>query len=105
MDAIRFQTRRSNGHSLPKIISNLNGTLRGWYEYFKHSWKTVFPEVDGYVRGRLRSILRKRARRKGHARGLDHHRYRNTYFAELGLFSLEMTFALECQSLQRKPQA
>lgn len=104
-DAIRFQTRRSNGHSLPKIISNLNGTLRGWYEYFKHSWKTVFPEVDGYVRGRLRSILRKRARRKGRARGLDHHRYRNTYFAELGLFSLETTFALECQSLQRKPQA
>jgi RNA-directed DNA polymerase len=56
-DAIRFKTRRSNGHSLEKIISDLNVTLRGWYAYFKHSWKTVFPTVDGYVRGRLRSIL------------------------------------------------
>jgi hypothetical protein len=41
-NAIRFQTRRSNGHSLPKIISNLNGTLRGWYEYFKQVGKQSF---------------------------------------------------------------
>jgi len=104
-DAIRFKTRRSNGHSLEKIISDLNVTLRGWYAYFKHSWKTVFPTVDGYVRGRLRSILRKRAGRKGRGRGLDHHRYRNTYFAERGLFSLEAANALESQSLKRKPKA
>jgi len=104
-DAIRFKTRRSNGHSLEKIISDLNVTLRGWYAYFKHSWKTVFPTVDGYVRGRLRSILRKRAGRKGRGRGLDHHRYRNTYFAERGLFSLEAAYALESQSLKRKPKA
>jgi len=104
-DAIRFKTRRSNGHSLQAIISDLNRTLRGWYEYFKHSWKSVFPEVDGYVRGRLRSILRKRARRKGRGRGLDHHRYRNSFFAEQGLFSLETTYALNGQPFERKPKA
>ena len=37
-DAIRFKTRRSNGRSLQAIISDLNVMLRGWYEYFKHSW-------------------------------------------------------------------
>jgi RNA-directed DNA polymerase len=104
-DAIRFKTRRSNGRSLQAIISDLNRTLRGWYEYFKHSWKSVFPEVDGYVRGRLRSILRKRARRKGRGRGLDHHRYRNAFFEEQGLFSLETTYALNGQPLKRKPKA
>ncbi|MFN9435448.1 MAG: group II intron maturase-specific domain-containing protein [Planctomycetota bacterium] len=34
-----------------------NRTLRGWYEYFKHSWKTIFPDLDSWVRMRLRSIL------------------------------------------------
>ncbi|MFM8262095.1 MAG: group II intron reverse transcriptase/maturase [Pirellula sp.] len=104
-DSIRSKTRRSNGRSLQAIISDLNKTLRGWYEYFRHSRKTVFPEVDGYVRGRLRSILRKRARRKGRGRGLDHQRYRNSFFAEQGLFSLETTFALNGQPLKRKPKA
>jgi RNA-directed DNA polymerase len=104
-DAIRFKTRPSNGYSLQKIISDLNVTLRDWCAYFKHSWRTVFPTVDAYVRGRLRSILRKRAGRKGRGRGLDHHRYRNTYFAERGLLILEAAYALESQSLTRKPKA
>lgn len=52
-DTIRHKTRRSNGHSLEAIIADLNVTLRGWYEYFKQSWKTVFPELDGYIRQRL----------------------------------------------------
>ena len=37
--------------------------------------------------------------------GVAHHGYRNTYFAEHGLFSLETTLALESQSLKRKPKA
>jgi RNA-directed DNA polymerase len=104
-DKIRHKTRRTNGSSLEAIIADLNVSLRGWYEYFKHSWKTTFPELDGYIRGRLRSILRKRAGRKGRGRGLDHHRYRNAFFAEHGLFSLKHAHVRECQSLKRKPQA
>ena len=38
---------------------------------------------------RLRSILRKRNKRKGKGRGLDHNRWPNRYFENLGLFSLE----------------
>ena len=36
-DAIRSKTGRSNGHSLAVIIEDVNRTLRGWFEYFKHS--------------------------------------------------------------------
>lgn len=87
-EAIRAKTRRANGHSLEHIITEVNATLRGWFAYFKHSHRTVFPEIDGYVRMRIRSILRKRARGKGRGRGRDHHRWPNAYFAERGLFSL-----------------
>ena len=104
-DTIRHKTRRTNGHRLEAIIADLNVSLRGWYEYFKHSWKTTFPELDGYIRGRLRSILRKRNGRKGRGRGLDHTRYPNVFFAEHGLLSLTETRARECQSLKRKPNA
>ena len=41
-----------------------------------------------YVRGRLRSILRKRVGLKGRGRGLDHQRWQNNYFHAQGLKSL-----------------
>ena len=87
-DRVREKTHRCNGFSLPDIIAQLNPILRGWFEYFKHSRATVFVELDGWVRMRLRSILRKRQKRKGRARGADHQRWPNRYFAEHGLFSL-----------------
>ena len=104
-DTIRHKTRRTNGRSLQSIIVDVNASARGWYEYFKHSWKTVFPELDGYIRGRLRSILRKRAGRSGRGRGLDHHRYPNASFADHGLLSLAALHDRESQSLKRKPRA
>lgn len=104
-DTIRHKTRRTNGRSLQSIIVDVNASARGWYEYFKHSWKTVFPELDGYIRGRLRSILRKRAGRSGRGRGLDHHRYPNAFFADHGLLSLAALHDRESQSLKRKPKA
>jgi RNA-directed DNA polymerase len=104
-DTIRHKTRRTNGRSLQSIIVDVNASARGWYEYFKHSWKTVFPGLDGYIRGRLRSILRKRAGRSGRGRGLDHHRYPNALFADHGLLSLAALHARESQSLKSKPKA
>ena len=95
---VRQMTPRTSGDSLACTIARLNQTLRGWYGYFQHSHRTTFPAVDGYVRGRLRSILRKRVGRRGRARGADHQRWRNHYFDELGLFSLTQAHALACQS-------
>jgi RNA-directed DNA polymerase len=97
-ETIRGKTKRTSGHSLQAIIADVNRTLRGWFEYFKHSWRTTFRDVDGWIRMRLRSILRKRAGRHGRGHGQDHHRYPNAYFAELGLFSLTTAHVRERQS-------
>ena len=96
-DTIRSKTRRTNGHNLQAIIANVNRTLRGWFEYFKHSWRTTFPDLDGWIRMRLRSLLRQRAGRRGRGHGLDHQRYPNALFAELGLFNMTATQARESQ--------
>jgi RNA-directed DNA polymerase len=85
---IRPLTKRCNGHSMDEIIRKLNPILRGWFEYFKHSLPSDFQEVDGWVRMRLRSILRKRHKGRGRGHGSDHTRWPNAYFLELGLFSL-----------------
>jgi len=98
-DTIRTKTRRTQGRSLPKICQDLNRTLRGWFEYFKHSKATAFETVDGYIRGRLRSILRKRAHRKGRGTGRDHQKWPNAYFTAQGLISLKQTHRAACQSL------
>lgn len=98
-DTIRTRTRRTHGHSLTWIIRSLNGTLHGWFGYFRHCYWTVFTTLDSWIRGRLRSILRKRAGRRGRGRGLDHHRWPNQYFADQGLFSLSAALGRLRQSL------
>jgi RNA-directed DNA polymerase len=100
-DAIRPKTKRTSGNSLAAIIVDVNRTLRGWFEYFKHSPPSFFRELDGWVRMRLRSILRKRRHLQGRGRGLDHQRWPNSFFAEHGLFSLEAAHVLACQSSSR----
>jgi len=96
-DALRAKTKRKNGRALQVIIADINRTLQGWFGYFKHSYHTTFKAVDSWIRGRLRSILRKRAGRRGRGRGRDHQRWPNKYFAELGYFSLEEAYARACQ--------
>jgi RNA-directed DNA polymerase len=96
-DTVRGKTKRTNGHSLRVIISTLNKTLKGWFEYFKHSHGT-FKSTDSWIKMRLRSILRTRHGRKGRGHGLDHNRWPNQFFAKLGLFSLETAHAKLRQS-------
>jgi RNA-directed DNA polymerase len=98
---IRAKTKRANGDSLTDIVISLNLTLEGWFAYFQHSWKTTFPPLDGWVRMRLRSILRKRLGLVGCGRGADHQRWPNAYFASQGLFSLVQAHRLGCQSSTR----
>lgn len=87
-DSIRERTRRHNGHSLKTIITRVNQVVRGWGNYFQGGVRTVSPRIDAWIRMRLRSILRVRAKRHGRGRGRDHNRYPNHYFAERGLASL-----------------
>lgn len=100
-DAIRDKTRRRNGHSLFAIILDVNRTLRGWFEYFKHCHPFTFRVLDSWIRMRLRSILRVRLGLRGRGRGADHQRWPNAFFAEQGLFSLVAAHAKACQSSRR----
>jgi RNA-directed DNA polymerase len=100
-DTIRAKTKRTSGHSLSQIIEDANRTLRGWYEYFKHSHPTTFRPLDGWIRRRLRSILRKRHGGKSISRGLDHNRWPNAFFAKQGLLSLQEANAQARQSSRR----
>jgi RNA-directed DNA polymerase len=97
-DAVRSKTRRNNGRSMKAICADLNLTLKGWFGYFQHSVPHVLESTDGYVRGRLRSILRRRMKRKGRAKGKDHYRWPNTYFSAVGLFSLKQAHTAACRS-------
>jgi len=97
-DKIRELTPCNSGRSLAQIIGEANRYLKGWFEYYKHSRRHVMSHADRYIRGRLRNLLRRRAGRKGRARGADHERWPNRYFTEAGLFSLEQAHALACWS-------
>jgi len=98
-DKIRHRTKRTRGHSLKGIIEDINPTLRGWFEYFKHAHHYVFSSLDGFIRRRLRAILRKQEKRPG--RGIcfeDHRRWPNSFFAKRGLFTMVKAHAEACRS-------
>jgi RNA-directed DNA polymerase len=99
-ETIRALTPRTSGISLKVTIDRINPILRGWSGYFKHARKGSLNEVDGWVRMRLRSILRKRRKRRGRGRGADHQRWPNAFFAGLGLFSLDSAQCAACQSMK-----
>jgi RNA-directed DNA polymerase len=92
-DTLRAKTRRTHGNNLQFTCATLNMTLQGWFVYFRHCHWTVYADLDGWLRMRLRSILRKRAGRRGRGRGRDHHRWPNSYFDELGLNRLSAAHA------------
>ena len=96
-ETIRAKTKRTNGDSLTTVISSLNRTLRGWFEYFKHSHQWTFGRIDGMIRRRLRSLLSHRAGVRRHGDGLANFRWPNAFFTDQGLFSLERAHALARQ--------
>ena len=89
-DKVRAKTGRSRGDSLARIVADLNPTLRGWFEYFKHATPIVLINLDRLVRRRLRAILRKQDKRPGFGRcRADHQRWPNAFFAKQGLFTFK----------------
>jgi RNA-directed DNA polymerase len=99
-DTVRAKTKRTAGRSLAMVISGLNPTLRGWFEYFKHSRRRTFGPLDAWIRRRLRSLLRQHIGLRGIAkvRGEDQVRWTNAFFADHGLFSLQEAHATVCRS-------
>jgi len=98
-ERIRVKTQRTRGDSLATIIDDLNPTLRGWFNYFKHAHWVTQLGIDGFTRRRLRALLRKQEKRPGMGRCLsDHRRWPNTYFAAQGLFTITAAHGLASQS-------
>ena len=98
-DRLRMRTKRTRGESMAKIIVELNPTLRGWFNYFKHAHPGTFKRMDSFVRRRLRAILRKQEKRPGLGRCRDdHQRWPNTFFAAQGLFTMYAAWRLASQS-------
>jgi RNA-directed DNA polymerase len=100
---VRAKTRRMDGRSLKEIIRDVNRSLSGWYEYFQHSRATTFTFMDGWVRMRIRSLLRWRQGKKGRGRGWDHQRWTNRWFETQGLFSLEKAHEFTVTILKLRP--
>ncbi len=126
---IREVLKGARGRSLSNTIAELNPVLRGWAAYFRLTeTKRVLEEVDGWLRRKLRCILRRqwkrpytRARNLMRA-GLTEERafrsafnqrgpwwnsgashmnqaFRKSYFDRLGLVSLlDTTRRLQCLS-------
>ena len=62
-DKVRARTPRNRGGSIESVIASLNPTLKGWFAYFKQAHRFTFSSIDGFVRRRLRAMLRKQKHR------------------------------------------
>jgi RNA-directed DNA polymerase len=98
-DKIRAKTKRNEGNSLEYVIASLNPTLRGWYDYFQHAHRFTFSSLDGFIRRRLRAMLRRQKHRPGQGQcRRDHTQWPNAFFADLGLFTMSEAHRLARQS-------
>jgi RNA-directed DNA polymerase len=87
VERIRDLTPRKNGHSLQRIVQQLNAVTRGWFTYFRHCHWSIYRDYDSLIRRRLRRILLKRHRRNPQ-RQTRHKRWPNAYFEHVGLVNL-----------------
>lgn len=98
-DKVRQRTRRTRGDSMATIVADLNPMLRGWYAYFRHANRYTYRSLDGFIRRRLRALLRKQEKRPGFGRcHADQRRWPNAYFAAAGLFTMDTAWRMASQS-------
>lgn len=84
-DEVRARTRRQAPVSLQHMIEDLNPLLRGWGNYFAiGDVVSLFSDLDGWIRTRLRSKVRGSA-----ARLISRQKLPNRKLAALGLVNLE----------------
>ena len=88
-DKIRATTKRTGGQSIDCVVASLYPTLRGRYNYFQHTHRFAFSSIVGFVRRRVRAVMRRQQQRPGQGRRLrDHNQWPNAFFAALGLFTM-----------------
>ncbi|MDR3077223.1 MAG: group II intron reverse transcriptase/maturase [Planctomycetota bacterium] len=63
-DKVRRITRRNRGRKFPEVVKELNLLLRGWLGYFHLGMvKCLLPELDGWIRRKLRCYRLKQLNR------------------------------------------
>src|SRR5574341_1343189 len=98
-EEIKYRTRRQQPKNLEMVIESINPVIRGWGNYFKGGTvKKSFEELDGYIRGRLRSFEAKRRNLKILVFGIH-----PAEFAKLGLVSLSSMLddTISCNGIRR----
>ena len=95
---IKALTPRKRSGSIQTIAAELNGTLIGWFGYFRHCRWTIFTDLDARIRSRLRRLLVKR-HRKNPKRLPRTQRWPNAYFGNAGLYSLREAHIRFAQSV------
>ena len=84
-DRVRAKTGRSRGDSHRRIVEDLNPASRGWFGYFQHAGPFLFKMLDGFIRRRLRAILRTQDRCPSMGRSAaDRRRWSNAIFVSQG---------------------
>ncbi len=84
---IRELTPRGRPGSIATIAKELNRILIGWFYYFRHYRWTIFKDLDGNIRARLRRLQLKR-HRTNPKRLPRNQRRPNAFFTKAGLYSL-----------------
>lgn len=89
---VKAMTRRKRPGSMEAICTELKPRLRGFHNYFRNGNSAgTFSQLTGWLRRRLRGILRKRQNGKsGISTRQDHFTWPNASFAAKGLFDLEV---------------
>ena len=84
---VKELTPRKRPGWIQQIAAELTSVLRGWFGYFRHCRWTIFKDLDGKIRSRLRRLLLRR--HKNNPQRLPRtQRWPNDYFAKAGLYSL-----------------
>jgi len=86
----KMKTRRNRPGSIEAVCVELEPLLRGFFNYFRNGNSAgTFNQCGGWLRRRLRGMLRKRLYGKsGISSRQDHFVWPNAYFAAKGLFDL-----------------
>lgn len=92
-DKIRQETKRSWTRDTKEMIHSINRKIRGWANYYKHgSVKTLFSELDAWIRTRIRLNLGKRKvkdfKLNKHYMSISKYKYTNRDLLKMGLKSL-----------------
>jgi RNA-directed DNA polymerase len=102
----KLKTPRNRPGSIETVCAELEPQLRGFYNYFRNgNSASALGTLTGWLRRRLRSILRKRqCGKSGISTRQDHFEWPNAFFEERGLFDM-YAHLVEFREKQLQPPA